>query len=221
MHLNSTDTFEVLKLTRLKYLDNTWTNSTDTFEVLKHISRRWFSSSCEIQPIHLKYWNFSSFLTSSIACFDSTDTFEVLKRLDTPAKIKSATNSTDTFEVLKQDYTCSVKHLFKFNRYIWSIETVLKVNSIFPWISIQPIHLKYWNLEKLMTLGVVLRFNRYIWSIETKPFFFSKLELFIQPIHLKYWNVGHSGMFSHCSVIQPIHLKYWNVIIAPFTTLPI
>jgi len=102
-------------------------NSTDTFEVLKHAINQ---SNCRFHRFNRYIWSIETQVPQKTQLMNlgySTDTFEVLK-LSFIWSFKSLwTHSTDTFEVLKH---------FK--------DFVLPCAFI-----IQPIYLKYWNINIL------------------------------------------------------------------------
>ena len=141
-------------------------HSTDTFEVLKPSYQFFCSCFAYIQPIHLKYWN------------NSQPNLELMLRTIQPIHLKYW-NSSLLFLVFCFSW---------FNRYIWSIETSIRLRSM------------------LMCLNSTDTFE------VLKPMFSASevAEGMIQPIHLKYWNTKMLIILLCKSLIQPIHLKYWN-----------
>ena len=73
----STETYEVLKPSCLSYPFSKNSHSTETYEVLKQQNGSNVNDNVNIQPKHLKYWNFYIQGIEEDDLIYSTETFEV------------------------------------------------------------------------------------------------------------------------------------------------
>ena len=76
----------------------------------------------------MEYWNNDAGAQGALKDAYLTDTIGVLKHVRAFANILKPKNLTDTIGVLKLIYVCLDKVVNRFNRYNWSIETLLFYN---------------------------------------------------------------------------------------------